>query len=168
MKAKYKGFELPVNPSCLEVLSSTNCESKGSISANSFCENVFVNPTVVTGQGELYGDKGGEYCSLIQNMLKSTSSDWLFIPGFAPIKAFLTEFKYSRSVSNGAYQYSFKFVEDCKGKSAKRFVAYTIAQRGENAFDIADRCGIAVDDVMSLNDFKSPFDISEGEKVVII
>lgn len=166
MKLKYKDFEFTVNPDSIEFTSSTNCKSKSVFGSNSVCENISVNPVVVTGGGAFYGDKGAEHCAVLQNMLKSHQSGWLFIPSFPPIKAFFTEFKFSKSSRKNAASYTFKFTEDCDDRNPVKKITYTFALKNENAFEIANRCNACVDDIMRLNDLKSPFDIAEGDKVV--
>ncbi|MGN1202221.1 MAG: LysM peptidoglycan-binding domain-containing protein [Eubacterium sp.] len=167
MKLKYKDFEFPVNPGSIEILSSTNCSSKEIYGGNSVCENVSVNPIAVTGSGEFYGDNCEEHCAALQNLLKSTSSGWLFLPSAPPVKAFFTEFKFSKNSKKNSISYSFRFTEDCSSKKTQKAFNYTVAAQNENAFEIAGRCGVSVNDIMSLNDLKSPFDISQGDKVVM-
>ena len=49
----------------------------------------------------------------------------------------------------------------------ERDFKYTFAKAGENAFEIANRCDISVNDIMLFNDFKTPFDIKTGDRVVL-
>lgn len=165
MKLKYKDFEFPVNPGSINISSSTNCRSKSVFGKNSVTENVSVNPVTVTGDGEFFD--GTEVCAELQNMLKDKSSGWLYIPSAAPVKAFFTEFKFSKSNKKNSVAYSFKFTEDCTDRSARINFRFTIAEEGENAFEIANRCNASVNDIMSLNDIKSPFDINAGDRVVL-
>ncbi|MCD7873132.1 MAG: LysM peptidoglycan-binding domain-containing protein [Clostridiales bacterium] len=44
---------------------------------------------------------------------------------------------------------------------------YTYALKGENVFDIAFRCSTTVESIMKNNDIKSPFDVAEGDRLVI-
>ena len=41
------------------------------------------------------------------------------------------------------------------------------ASEGQNAFDIAFENGVSVDDIMTLNDLITPFDIEENDRVVL-
>lgn len=42
---------------------------------------------------------------------------------------------------------------------------YIVAYDGDNAFDIAARANMSVDEIMQLNDIESPFSIKKGERV---
>lgn len=167
MKLKYKNFEFPMNPESLKISSSTNCEKRAVFGKNSIVQNVSLNPVTVTGNGEFYGDKGDEYCAVLQNMLKNKSSGWLFLPGGHCVKVFFTEFSFHKKSKKNAVQYSFAFTEDCTDRKAQRNLKYTLAEKDENAFEIANRCDVSVNDIMKLNDLKSPFDINFGDRVVL-
>lgn len=167
MKMKFNDFEFPVNPKSIEISSSTNCRKKSIFGRNTAVENVSVNPIVISGSGEIYGKSGEEACSYLLHMLKTKCAYWLFAPNMIPVKAFLTEFSYTQNSVKNSYSYSFRFVEDCNDKSECLQLPYTIALKGENAFDIAFRCRVSVDDIMKNNDIRTPFDISGGDKVVL-
>lgn len=167
MKMKFGTFEFPVNPKNLKVSSSANCREKAIFGKNAVVENVSVNPTIISGKGELADKNGEATCSYLMHILKTKKSYWLFAPDMVPIKAYLTDFTYEQSSLRNSYLYTFKFVEDCKDKSEMIKIPYTIARNGENAFDIAYRCGVSVDDIMMKNDIATPFDIREEDKVML-
>ncbi|MCH5321284.1 MAG: LysM peptidoglycan-binding domain-containing protein [Eubacterium sp.] len=167
MKLKYKNFEFPSNPGKIEIMSSSNCNSKPIFDGNSAVENVSVNPVIVTGSGEFFGEGREEYCGVLQNLLKSTESGWLFLPSAPPVKAYFTEFKFSQNTKRNSISYTFEFTEDCTDRKSERLFKYTVAGDGENAFEIANRCSVSVNDIMRLNDLKSPFEISKGDRVVL-
>lgn len=167
MKMKYKDFTFPSNPGEINVFSSTNIQSKSIYNSSSKTENVSVNPIIIKGKGEFFGDNAEELCLYIQHMLKDKTAGELMLPSSAGINAFLTEFTYSKSCKKGSMTYSFVFTEDCNQKQEQRKYRYTIARKGENAFDIANRCGISVSDIMRLNIYKNPFGIQQGDKVVL-
>lgn len=167
MKLKFRNFEFPVNPSDIEISSSSNCVSRAVLGKNSNVQNLSVNPVTVTGSGAFYGDNGGEYCAMLQNMLKDKSSGWLLIPSAPPVKAFFTKFTFNKNCKKNCVQYSFAFTEDCTQRAAEKAFTCTVAKEGENAFDIAYRYSVTVDDIMRLNDIRTPFDIAEGSRVII-
>ncbi len=167
MRLKYKNFEFPANPASIEFLSSSNCCSKPVFDENSAVENISVNPVKITGEGEFFADSAQEYCSYLQNLLKSKKSGWLFVPSAPPVKAYFTEFKFSKNTKRNSILYFFEFTEDCSGRKAERLFKYTYAEKNENAFEIANRCDVSVNEIMRLNDFKSPFDIPQGSRVAI-
>ncbi len=167
MKMKFKDFTFPSNPGEIEVFSSTNIQSKAIYDSGSKTENVSVNPIIIKGKGEFFGDNAEELCLYLQHMLKDKTTGELMLPSSAGLNAFLTEFTYSKSCKKGSITYSFIFTEDCRQKREKRALPYTIARNGENAFDIANRCNISVSDIMRLNVYKTPFSIKNGDKVVL-
>lgn len=167
MKMKFKSFEFPANPSVISAGITSNCHSTPQPNKNSVVENVSINPATVEGEGEFYGVDGLEACTRLQKMLREKTSGWLFAPCIVPIKAFLTDFKWQQSSKSKAYQYSFKFVEDCGKKSETEELSFVFASSGQNAFDIAYENGVSVDDIMTLNDLVTPFDIEENDKVVL-
>lgn len=167
MRMKYKNFEFPSNPRKIEILSSSACSSKSELNGCSVVENVTVNPIVVIGEGEFFGDGGEEYCARLQNMLRDRVSGWLFVPSAPPIKAFFTEFKFGKNNKKNAVSYSFRFTEDCMDKVARVQPEYITACEGDNAFELANHFDVSVNDIMHLNDFKSPFDIKAGDRVVL-
>lgn len=167
MRMKYKNFEFPSNPGKIEILTSSSYSSKADLNGGSVVENLSVNPTVVCGNGEFGGAGSEEYCARLQNMLRDRASGWLFVPSAPPVKAFFTEFKFERNSKKNAVLYAFKFVEDCMDKEAHIQPEYITAGEGDNAFEIANRFGISINDIMTFNDFKTPFDINEGDRVVL-
>jgi hypothetical protein len=164
---KFKDFEFPSNPNTIEITSNRNVNINCVYGEKSVTENVSCNPTVISGSGSFFGDNADEYCTRLSRLLKIESSGWLYCPNAYPIKAFFSEFTYKVDSEKGCVQYNFTFIEDCSSKQEEKKFCYTISQKDENAFDIANREGVSVDDVMTLNDFKSPFDIKEGTTVKI-
>lgn len=167
MKMKFKNFEFPANPGVIKAGITSNCHSGAQPGKNSVVENVSINPATVEGSGEFYGDDGLEACTRLQKMLREKTSGWLFAPCIVPIKAFLTDFEWQQSSKSKSYSYGFKFVEDCTQKSETENLSFVYASKGQNAFDIAFENGVSVDDIMTLNDLITPFDIEENDRVVL-
>lgn len=167
MKMQFRDFVFPSNPSSVEVQSSANVKHKPIFSTDGKTENVSVNPVVIRGNGCFYGEEGENHCLYLQHLLKTRASGHLLLPSSAGFTAFLTEFQYSKSSKKSGVSYSFVFTEDCGGKAETRSFRSTVAEKGENAFIIANRCDVSVDDIMRLNDFENPFSITEGDRVVI-
>lgn len=167
MKMKFGDFEFPSNPAYLEIISSTNVSSKPVFNENSRVENVSVNPSVVKGNGEFYGDDAEESCSFLQHMLRQKLPAVLFLPSESSLNAYLSEFCFSKSADKSSVCYSFVFTENCNDKKESCDLGFTCAEENDNAFKIANRFGVSVSDIMKNNDFKTPFDINEGERVVL-
>lgn len=167
MKMEFGDFVFPSNPSKLEIVLSSNINSNPVMGENSKTENVSVNPVIVKGSGDFYAAEGGNYCTYLQHLLRTKKSSPLLVPSGLGINAFLTEFSYGKNKDRGSYSYSFVFTEDCGRKKEIREFCRTAAKDGENAFDITKRCGVSLNDIMRLNDIKTPFDIKSGDTVVI-
>lgn len=168
MKMKFKNFEFPTNPSVIEVKTSSNICYSPMLSGTSVVENTSVNTTVITGSGVFYGDKGEEYCIYLQHLLKQKRSGALLLPSCVGMEAYLTRLDYKKDTNLNKITYSFEFVEKCSDKQEIRLFCFTYAKAEENAFDIANRCGVSVESIMQKNDLLSPFSIKKGDKVVIL
>jgi len=167
IKMKYKNFEFPVNPFEIKLSSCTDVETGNTVSGRSISEALQHRPVVVSGRGELFGERASEWCAYLQRLIKDSSPGWLFTVCSAPVFAYFSEFVYSFDVKRNCISYSFKFVQADTKKEEKTAFGYTYALSGENAFDIAYRSGVSVNSIMCLNDFKTPFDIAKGDKVVL-
>lgn len=167
MKMKFKDYTFLSNPSKLEIAASTNVRSKPIFGKSSSVSNVSVNPIIVKGSGEFYGDGAEEGCYYLQHLLRCKCSGILLLPSSGSLTAYLTEFSFSRDACKGGVLYSFTFTEDCSDKEESRRFHYTVAADGENAFDIAGRCGVSVSVIMAKNSFKTPFSINSGDRVVL-
>lgn len=167
MKMKFRNFIFPSNPSVIKSAFSSNFSESSVPGENSVVENISVNPAVITGSGEFFGDDALEACTYLQRLLKERISGWLFAPAITPLKAFLTDFEWEKSSKSKSCTYSFKFVEDCTDKQERENMSFVTAKQGQNAFDIAFENNVSVDDVITLNELKSPFDIEENDRVML-
>ena len=167
MKMQFKDFVFPANPSKIEISSSSSCAADDIYDGSNVVSNISTKPVIVTGSGEFFGERAAEYCAVLSNMLRDRTWGWLFTPGAAALKAYFTDFSYERDCTKNSFAYTFKFVENCSDVRAKREITKVVAENGENAFDIANKCSVTVDDIMKLNDLKTPFDIKEGSEVTV-
>ncbi|MCM1114358.1 MAG: LysM peptidoglycan-binding domain-containing protein [Clostridium sp.] len=163
----FKDFVFPSNPTVLEVKASTNIHNFPIANNSSRVENVSVNPSIVEGSGVFFGDRGEEYCLYLQHLLRLRTAGVLLLPTAVGMNAYLTRFSYKKSSNKNEISYSFTFTEDCSSKKEERLFYFTVAENGENAFDIANRCNVSVDDIMRLNTIATPFSIKAGDKVVL-
>lgn len=166
MKMRFKDFIFPSNPSVFEVASSANMAVRSVYDGNSDVQSVSLNPIKVNGSGEFFGDKAEESCQYLMHMLRTKENGALLLPSGSGFNAYLNKFMFCKNAQKNSISYTFEFTEACSSKSEVRNFRFTICKSGENAFDIANRCNVSVDDIMKYNDFKTPFDIREGEKVV--
>ncbi len=167
MKMRFKDFIFPSNPSAFEVSSSTNMSVRSVFDRDSDVQAVSLNPVKVNGHGEFFGSMAEENCQYLMHMLRTRENGALLLPSGSSFDAYLSKFTFSKSADRSSILYEFEFTENCSDKSERRNFRFTTCKRGENAFIIANRCNVSVDNIMKYNDFKTPFDIKEGEKVVI-
>lgn len=167
MKMRFKDFIFPSNPSVFEISSSTNMAVRSVYHGNSDVQSVSLNPIKVNGNGEFFGDKAEESCQYLMHMLRTKESGVLILPSGSDFNAYLNKFTFCKNARKNSISYTFEFTENCNSKSEVRDFCFAVCQSGENAFDIANRCNVSVNDIMIHNDLKTPFDIKEGEKVVI-
>lgn len=167
IKMKYGNFEFPSNPQTISADFSIGVKTDSIINKTGVTQRAASKPAVISGSGRFYGKDAGESCSRLSFMMKSEDSFWLFCPGIYPIKAYLSQFSYQLDCAGQGASYAFTFTEDCAGKAFQRTLLFTVAKEDENAFDIADRCRVSVDDIMRLNDMETPFDITPGRRIRI-
>ena len=167
MKMKFNDFVFPSNPAELEISLSTNFSLSPVFGKGSNVQNVSVNPAVIKGRGEFYGERAEESCHYLQHMLRLKTSGILLLPCASSFKAFLTEFTFVKNADKGGISYTFVFTESSNSRVEERHFCCTTAKENENAFVIANRCGISVNEIMKNNSFKTPFDIKEGDRVVL-
>lgn len=162
---EYKGHKFPVNPATLEISNSKKLGIEHIYGGNAKAQEIDVEPTVIKGKGAFYGDDSQLQCMLICELLKEHGSGWLYYPEAFAVKAFFTQFDYRLDSKSNSVSYNFTFIEDCSDRCSRRLFEYTSAQKGENAFDIANREGVSVSDIMTLNCYATPFDITSGDRV---
>lgn len=167
MKMRFDDFVFPENPAELEIFLSTNFSSSPVIGKGSNVQNVSVNPAVIKGRGEFYGENAEESCHYLQHMLRLKASGILLLPCASSFNAFLTEFTFVKNADKGGISYSFVFTESSNSRAERRSFCHTTAGEGENAFIIANRCGVSVNEIMKNNRFKTPFAIKKGDRVVL-
>lgn len=165
MNLTFKDYELPVNPKKIELVTDTNIHCAPVYDGKSAVENVSVNPITVKCSGELYGKEGRQCCDRLQQLLREKQSGWLFAPEISPMDAFFTYFCFNRCAGRDAIAYEMRFTENCNEAKGLFELEYTVCKAGENVFDIAQRCCVTPEHIMQCNNFITPFDISEGERV---
>lgn len=162
---EYKGHQFPINPAALEISNSKKLGIEHIYGGNAKAQEIDVEPSVIKGKGTFYGDDAQLQCMHICELLKENGSGWLYYPEALAIKAFFTQFDYKLDSKSNSVSYNFTFIEDCSDRRSHRLFEYTSAQKGENAFNIANREGVSVSDIMALNRYATPFDIMSGDRV---
>lgn len=167
IKMSYKGFTFGVNPSTLKRIQSKNVKVNGGVF--SFCRvnEISQNPETISGRGYFTGEDAYLCAEKLSRVFRRKGSSYLFIPGFAPIKAHFTSFAVTASADKNRIEYSFEFTEDISGKKTDCDFGYTFAKNGENMFDIANRTSRNIENLMAVNDFADAFSVREGDRVIL-
>lgn len=166
VKMRFGDFVFPSNPAKLEISTSLHCSEGAAYGGGSRTKPVSLRPVTVRGKGEFYGDTAAQSCHHLQHMLRLQQPYELILPTAVGLEAYLSEFSFGKTAGRNSISYSFVFTE-AKSTAVQTAQCCTVAARGENAFMTAGRCGVSVSDIMRLNDLKTPFDLKEGDRVVL-
>lgn len=167
MKMKYKAFEFQANPSLIEVSKSKKINERPLLDAGSAVREISKNAAVISVQGRFYGENAQTLAYELEILNDEKGPGWLFLPNGDCFDAYFKSLNLKMDASKNSVYYSAVFVENENHKLYKSEFPYTVALDHENAFDIAERCGVSVESIMQHNDIKTPFDIKKGDKVVL-
>ncbi|MCR5206858.1 MAG: DNA circularization N-terminal domain-containing protein [Eubacterium sp.] len=165
IKMSYRGVCFEVNPSTLKTEYSKRTAVTEAPGSNAGCKEVCELPVKVSGKGILAGENASARAQQLLAAFKKKGSAYLFLPVVSPFKALFTSLELNVCSERNCIGYSFEFVQDISSKSGEYDFGYTLAQDGENLFDIAYRTNTAIETVIALNDFEEPFSVKEGDKV---
>lgn len=167
VKMRFKDFEFPSNPAVIKTELSANVRENPLFQRDSAVYNVSRNAAVISGNGSFWGEERFTASALLKKLQNSSSAGWLFLPDGSCFNAFFTALTIEEDAKRGCVSYSFSFTENCSHRKEEYDFGFTLALENENMFDIAHRCGVAVETLMRLNDFKTPFSVKAGDKVVL-
>lgn len=167
LKMRYKNFSFTQNPAVIKVISDSIQTVHPVYCGTPVVGGVCRKPTIISGSGSLFGKAAVESALLLHRLSMCLDSGWLFVPCAAPMSAFFTAFSYECNAQKDCVLYTFSFTEDCSARRPEYAFGYTLAEEGENAFDIANRMGVSVDAIMERNCLLSPFAVQCGDKVVL-
>lgn len=168
IKMKYKDFEFDVNPTDIRLSMSKNISKHSLPYKAQSCEEMGKNAAVVSGKGYFLGEDAMNKAYALSRVYNKKGSDYLFTPYCVPIKVFFSSLDIIYSASNSRVEYTFEFTQDKPEKKDTYDFGYTIAKDGENLFDIANRTGLEIEKIASLNDFGDLFSVKEGDRVWLI
>ena len=167
MKMRFKDFEFPFNPTVIKTQLSGNVRENALFDSDSAVYGVSRNAAVISGEGSFWGEERFSASALLKKLQSSRGSGWLFLPDGSCCNAFFTSLTLTEDAKRGCISYSFSFTENCLHKKDEYDFGFTVAKENENMFDIAHRCGVPIERLMRLNDFKTPFSVKAGDKVVL-
>ncbi len=162
---RFKDFVFDTNPSYIQVITARDISKSPIYSGKEVIQDISQKPIVVKGKGMFLGEGADEKCSHLSYLLRQGGAGELHCPSLYPIEAIFTEFKYDSSAKGEKIEYEFEFTQVCDDKKEIMPLDYVTAKEDENAFDIAARENVSVDDIMRKNDFETPFSITKGDRV---
>lgn len=166
-KMKFKNFVFTTNPSMIKIKHNREMIKRVYTNGLSFCANGSILPCEISGSGYFYGGSGRKNVAVLESLQKRQSSGRLYLPCGNTFNAYLKEFSVVFESEKNRYNYNFLFVENISEKRGEYAADYTIAAMGENLFQIAQRSNTTVENLMALNDFKNPFAVEFGDRVVL-
>lgn len=166
-KMMFKDYVFDKNPEKILVKTSKNITKTKIPDGVTVVRENSSNCAVVTGNGKIFGSDCIIKAYRLKTLHKRKGAGKLCIPNMDAFDAIFSELTYEYNSEKNYVSYSFRFDEVETEKKDNCFFTYTFANSGENAFDVSARTGISIDKIMMLNNFKSPFDIAEGDKVII-
>lgn len=166
-KMKFKGFSFDVNPNFIEIRHKRIISEKALLNGRSRVNSGALCPAEITGRGCFYGSNAPEKLAMLEALHKMGGAGMLYLPQGSAYKVYFKELTFSFNADKNRYDYSFAFVECTSSKKPVRDFSYTLADDGENLFQIAGRCNVPVERLMALNDFATPFSVNSGDRVVL-
>lgn len=166
-KMQFKDFVFDVNPSVIEVHRQRNIHEKTLLSGRCKVRNGAEHPVQISGKGVFYGDAAYENYAMLEMLYRKSSAGWLYLPSGDAYRVYFKELTVSYDSAKNRCEYSFLFVECTNIKKPFYDFRFTVAEENENMFHIADRCRVSVESLMELNDYKTPFSVQAGDRVVL-
>ncbi len=161
----YGGYLFRVNPATLSTSFSKKVETKVIPFGFGRAAEICRMPAVIRGTGVLTGSNAGEKAHELMRIFEKDGASYLFVPQLAPMKAFFTDLSMRIDAQEQCIRFSFAFTEDCTEKKSRYPFGYTYARRGENLYDIANRCCVNSRALFEVNDFMDMFSVEEGDRV---
>ncbi len=165
LNMRYKSFVFPSNPAKTEVLSSKSIACLPLLGGDFNADEIAKNASVITVSGSFYGEDALQTVRELSRVFNEGGEGWLFLPSGRCFLACFKSLLITENADKGGISYEAVFLEKSALRGKSHPFGYTFAQAGENAFDIAERCGISVEELMECNTVRNPFDIEEGDRI---
>ncbi len=167
IRLKYKDFEFPQNPAAISVEKSKDISERSLPSAGSAVEEIAEKAAKITVSGKFYGRQSDEAAAKLTALHDDPGAGALILPDGEFFSAYFSYIRINRNAAENSVEYELGFTENICGKTYKRKRMFVFAESGENCFDIAAANSVKIEKIMELNGFKTPFELSEGQRVRI-
>jgi len=162
---RYKGFAFPVNPGEISLTLSRNIRTEAAAFRRVRVSDTGKCPCTVSGSGCFFGEDAEEQAYRLMTVFQSEGAAWLYAPSLPPMRMFFQSLQIYRSADKQCVQYRFSFTEATPLKQHTRQCRYTYVRENETLFDVANRTGIAVEELAQRNCVKDLFSLGEGDKL---
>lgn len=167
IKMKFGDFEFPCNPRSVKTEVSKNLKQQVLIENEGAVFHISHNAAVIKCEGSFWGEGREKFADSLKILCRRAEHGWLFLPDGSCYDAYLASVSFDEDARRDCISYSAVFIENESGKKSGYDFGFTYAENGENMFDIAHRCGKSIESLMALNDFATPFSVSQGDRVVL-
>lgn len=165
IRLQFKDYIFPANPYSVKICGAkTLCDQKAP-GWRTTTQEICAEPLAVTVQGELYGKDAREQMHTMLALQRERGSGELCIPYDDSRRVFFEELTFTIAADGEKITYTAVFREDMQTQKKICAITQTTVMDGENLFDIAARCGVALEALIERNGLRSPFDITEGQVI---
>lgn len=165
IKMTYRGFCFDVNPDSVKCGFSRAHTTALIAGRRAKVKELCELPSKISGGGKFFGENAREQMQTLFALYKKGGAAYLFSPVFPPVKVYFTRLDYGISAGGECINYAFEFIEAQNEKKGAFDFGYTVAEEGENLFDISNRTGVSVEKIVKQNAFETPFSVEEGDRV---
>lgn len=167
IRLAYKDFEFPQNPAEISVEKSKDISERSLLSAGSAVEEISRKAAHITVSGRFYGEQSAVSAAKLAALYEDTGAGPLILPDGEFFSAYFSSLSLRQNAAENSIQYNIGFTAEKSAKNYKKQRSFVFAENGENCFDIAASNSVKLEKIMELNGFKTPFDITEGQRVRI-
>ena len=147
-KMKFRDFEFPVDPEIISINSGYSISGSNSVNGQLIIGNSSDKITVISGEGEFFGDDCMQTFSMLKNSM--TESGMLIIPGRDPIYAWPENLEMICCDMENTLRYRFRFSADSE-KPYDHHGRYIYGNGVCCLWDIAKKYSLNIDRLAELN-----------------
>ena len=152
-------------------LSSKLCEYNLPFSDYSLTvDNKNVSETIIA-KGEFFGNNAYDDFKRLYNLFMQKKSQVLIHPLYSPCYVYFKNLQLLQAPLENYIKYQFELVKigdlDLKDELLKNTTNKYYVKSGETLFDISAKTGVDIDTIYEKNDITDPFNLTEGEIIII-
>lgn len=165
---RFKSFVFPTNPSQVQLDGENHLQRSHIPFATEKVIPFGRVARVVSGKGKFVGSEAVKQSMALQALFQSGEAGMLYISGFEPMNAIMSDYTISQVGGTNEVQYTFKFVEVVSKTIYRDGKQYITVPTTKTLWEIASEYNITIDTVMELNpQFMTPWARVSGAEVRI-